>query len=146
MKKYNVPKEKRPKCIVPGCERKGQHTGRYLPNGFPKFRAKCDYHHRQRYTMGEWKWKQHRKDFCENVDGRLGFTCNYHIQDICQLQTDHIDGNANNNSALNLQTLCANCHAYKTLKNNEHSNHKKTHDKSFEEQRKELSTLEGFLV
>tara|TARA_B100001093_G_scaffold426287_1_gene420161 strand:+ start:14275 stop:14715 length:441 start_codon:yes stop_codon:yes gene_type:complete len=146
MKKYSVPKEHRPTCIVSGCERKGQHTGKYSPTGFPKFRNRCDYHHKQAYTIREWKWKQHRKTFCENTDGRLGFTCNYEIQDMCQLQTDHIDGDASNNKITNLQTLCASCHAYKTMKYNDNANHNKIHNKSFEEQRKELSTLEEFLV
>jgi 5-methylcytosine-specific restriction endonuclease McrA len=33
---------------------------------------------------------------------------------MCQLDLDHIDGNNTNNNIDNLQTLCANCHRYKT--------------------------------
>lgn len=33
---------------------------------------------------------------------------------MCQLDVDHIDGDHNNNSPDNLQTLCANCHRLKT--------------------------------
>ena len=146
MKRYNVPKDMRPNCVVAGCERKGQHTGKYTPNGFPKFRDKCDYHHKQEYTMKEWKWKQHRKDFCDNIDGRLGFYCNYSIQDICQLQTDHINGDSENHDINNLQTLCANCHAYKSIKCNDNANHNLIQGKSYEDQRKEISTLEEFLT
>ncbi len=36
---------------------------------------------------------------------------------ICQLDLDHIDGNHENNSITNLQTLCANCHRLKTYLN-----------------------------
>jgi hypothetical protein len=36
-----------------------------------------------------------------------------------QLHVDHIDGDGTNNDPINFQTLCANCHAYKTAMNNE---------------------------
>lgn len=35
----------------------------------------------------------------------------------CQLDIDHIDGNSENNAQSNLQTLCANCHRLKTVRN-----------------------------
>ena len=60
-------------------------------------------------------YKNYRKEYCENVDARLGFNCTYIIQDPdCQLGVDHIDGDKTNNDPENLQTLCANCHNYKT--------------------------------
>lgn len=40
--------------------------------------------------------------------------CGFVPIDPCQLDVDHIDGNHNNNSIDNLQTLCANCHRLKT--------------------------------
>ena len=40
--------------------------------------------------------------------------CGFIPEDPCQLDVDHIDGNHNNNSLDNLQTLCANCHRLKT--------------------------------
>jgi len=37
-----------------------------------------------------------------------------------QLDVDHIDGNKKNNDISNLMTLCANCHRYKTLVNDDY--------------------------
>ena len=66
------------------------------------------------YLNSRHPYRQHRKDRCENRDGRLGFKCNYKIRHPAQLQVDHIDGNHINNDISNLQTLCANCHTYKS--------------------------------
>lgn len=49
---------------------------------------------------------QSRKDYCEQ--------CGFVAAHPCQLDVDHIDGNAANNDPSNLQTLCANCHRLKT--------------------------------
>lgn len=94
---------------------------------------------RQGKTLTEYRnqyhpYLQHRKDYCENVDGRLGYTCNYippTEQELIDmglepsfkgwLQVDHIDGNPNNNDLSNLQTLCACCHNLKTYKNKDYS-------------------------
>ena len=57
---------------------------------------------------------RHRKNFCENVDGRLGFVCTTTIQWSGMLDVDHKDGNHLNNNLRNLQTLCKCCHSYKT--------------------------------
>lgn len=59
-------------------------------------------------------YRQHRKDYCENTDSRLGYTCTTTIVWEGMLDVDHIDGNPFNNSESNLQTLCKCCHAYKT--------------------------------
>jgi hypothetical protein len=48
----------------------------------------------------------HKKDSCE----RCGFVPEWRGQ----LDVDHIDGNHDNNELDNLQTLCANCHRFKT--------------------------------
>jgi 5-methylcytosine-specific restriction endonuclease McrA len=74
---------------------------------------------RQGKTETEYKnqfhpYLKHRKDYCENVDGRLGHKCTATIVWNGQLQVDHIDGNHSNNNPENLQTLCANCHSLKT--------------------------------
>lgn len=66
-------------------------------------------------------YRKHRKEHCENRDGRLGFKCRYKIRHSAQLQVDHIDGNPKNNNPKNLQTLCSNCHCYKTHMNKDYA-------------------------
>lgn len=79
------------------------------------------------YSHRNHPYLKHRKDYCENVDGRLGFVCTFTHPTPEQLeatgldatylgwlQVDHIDGNHTNNSITNLQTLCACCHNIKT--------------------------------
>ena len=80
---------------------------------------------RQGMTITEYSnqyhpYLRHRKDYCENVDGRLGFTCTTNIFWQGMLQVDHIDGNHTNNDLVNLQTLCACCHSYKSWKNQDY--------------------------
>jgi hypothetical protein len=58
------------------------------------------------------------KDYCENIDSRLGFTCTtQHMPDIGaqQYDVDHVDEDHFNNHPENLQTFCASCHRYKTF-------------------------------
>ena len=106
-------------CEVPGCHRKGQHLGSYFKTGEkkgqPRRRAKCTKHHFMKYGIAGWEYKQHRKTYCENLDGRLGFKCTTTIMDTnYQLEVDHIDENNTNHNPKNLQTLCACCHRMKT--------------------------------
>lgn len=55
------------------------------------------------------KLVQHKKLYCE--------ACGFVAIHRSQLDIDHIDGDHNNNSLNNLQTLCANCHRLKTQTN-----------------------------
>lgn len=104
-------------CSVPGCGKKGQHMGRYGKDGQPYRRAKCAKHHNIDYGMKNGAYIQHRKDYCENVDGRLGYKCTSTIVWEGQLEVDHINGIHTDNRPENLQTLCSNCHSYKTYTN-----------------------------
>ena len=71
---------------------------------------KADYKH-----VWSLKYKQFRKTYCENIDGRLGFKCTTTIIDSeWQLDADHKDGNPSNNVKENIQTLCKCCHVIKT--------------------------------
>ncbi len=63
----------------------------------------------------------YRKDYCENIDGRLGFICSTNVIWEGMLDTDHMDGDPFNNDPANLQTLCKCCHAYKTNQNKDYA-------------------------
>jgi len=94
-----------------------------------KFNTLCSGCERHKYSSPEAKerLKEYKKanrhkyddksyrDHKTNVCVMCLFTSEYR----CQFDVDHIDGNHNNNSLTNLQTLCANCHRLKTLLNGE---------------------------
>jgi hypothetical protein len=69
------------------------------------------------YTNSIHPYRKHRGEYCENRDGRLGFKCRYKIRVSSQLHVDHKNGKPNDNRKINLQTLCANCHEYKSVMN-----------------------------
>jgi hypothetical protein len=103
-----------PKCKIFGCDSPAHNMG------YGRYRAMCHIHHNERYGMYGWSYKTERKDYCENVDGRLGFKCTTTIiSPKWQLDVDHIDGVHYNDDDDNLQTLCKCCHAYKTMVNEE---------------------------
>ena len=61
----------------------------------------------------------YKKTYCENKDGRLGFTCPVDVNfnfPYSVLHGDHKNGNHEDNRPKNLQTLCAICHHIKGLK------------------------------
>jgi cytochrome c5 len=66
------------------------------------------------YINSKHPYRQYRKDYCENIDSRLGYKCTTTIVWDGQLDVDHIDENPSNNNPANLQTLCKCCHAYKS--------------------------------
>lgn len=129
--------DQRPRCSHKGCTRP-KAIIQTLKDGSPSYRKVCQYHHskniarrngvryakeltaqRQGLTMTEYgnrfhPSRRHRKDYCENKDGRLGFTCTTTIAWDGMLDVDHIDGHPFHNDPSNLQTLCKCCHAYKT--------------------------------
>ncbi len=119
--KKNHYKEFRPTCINEGCDRVVQ-TRKINKNGTYDIRAECYKCHggfRNRPGVNP-----HKKTTCENTDGRLGFTCVATIEDSCMLEMDHIDSDKWNNVPDNIQTLCRNCHAYKTKYNGDSKNNK----------------------
>lgn len=73
------------------------------------------------YKNSTHPYRRHRKQFCENIDGRLGYVCESVIRLDAQLEVDHVDGNPKNNNTKNLQTLCMLCHKFKTLANKDYS-------------------------
>ena len=105
-----------PNCSIDGCENPRQHTGHYNKYNAPIYRSICHTHHSQKYKTQDWDYKNDRKDYCENIDGRLGFYCTDTIvKPNWQLDVDHVDGNRKNRDKSNLHTLCKNCHQYKTF-------------------------------
>ena len=88
MKKDNSWKVE-PECINHGCGNK-VHTRKINKNGTRDVRSECQTCHKgNRNRPGV---TPHKKTYCENVDGRLGFKCSCTIEDECQLELDHIDG------------------------------------------------------
>lgn len=82
------------------------------PNGF----WICSAHYKKITRSSTGHYSNHKKIFCENIDGRLGpgTTCTSNIVHDSQLTVDHIDGCHTNDDPGNLQTLCHNCHVLKT--------------------------------
>ena len=77
---------------------------------------RCKNSHRESKIKRERPYRLHKKDHCENP------SCTATIQHKVQLSVDHIDGDRNNNDPENLQTLCLNCHSYKSFLNNDFVN------------------------
>ena len=144
--KVFIPVEDRPKCTHRGCRKHGGHTGNYRKDGTPMFRKLCTKHHNTKtakkyglkniaevmatkggfdsvtdFLNSTHPYRKHRKDHCENRDSRLGFKCSYKIRHSAQLEVDHINGNPKDNRVRNLQTLCNNCHCYKTHANKDYA-------------------------
>jgi len=79
------------------------------------------------YDIEYHPYAAHRKDYCENQDGRLGFVCTWthptpeqlDVMGLVEdwkghLDVDHINGDPSDNRPENCQTLCKCCHPYKT--------------------------------
>ena len=132
------------KCMTKGCKNLGAVTN-YNYKGIPglkMYRHWCSQCHSARtgakhglsnihqvvaknagfvdynaYSNSTHVYRKHRKNYCENIDGRLGITCTATIEWDGMLDVDHKNGDPTDNRPRNLQTLCKNCHAYKTSKN-----------------------------
>ncbi len=107
----------RPKCINHGCNNPvavlrgtiGVFKGREI-------RTVCSQCHLSSYSNKPLKAgvTLHKKDYCENRNGELGFICTSTIHSSANLELDHIDGNHFNNIPSNVQTLCQICHTEKS--------------------------------
>ena len=112
-------------CNTEGCDKPAQYVGRRRKDGSKIYRKYCGSCHIKtiannagktvtQYTNSFHPYRKFRKDYCENIDGRLGFNCTTTIIWDGMLDVDHKDGNPSNNTEENCQTLCKCCHAYKT--------------------------------
>jgi hypothetical protein len=118
----------RPKCNVPECGKNAQLISSLVNWKFRKSTRiaeeyncegyVCAKHHMVHYGMSGWDYKIYRKDYCENIDGRIGFKCTTTIVDPeWQLDADHINGDPTSHLTMGadaIQTLCKCCHAIKT--------------------------------
>jgi hypothetical protein len=91
----------RPDCIDCGKPAGSKGGGRW--------HRRCGLCHKAKYNMLNLAYTLAKKEVCE--------LCGFKPINKCQLDVDHIDGNRQNNSDDNLQTLCANCHRLKTYLN-----------------------------
>lgn len=73
----------------------------------------------------------HKKNYCENIDGHLGFKCPIPSKESWNgfyesLDLDHIDGNHENNIIDNVKTYCKLCHGRKSINSGDCSSFKKS--------------------
>ena len=72
----------------------------------------------------------HKKTYCENSDGHLGFHCPVDMSAwetgnfSNSLDLDHLDGDHNNNTPNNVQTICKLCHGRKSLEDGDCNSNK----------------------
>ena len=128
-----------PKCVNPGCD-KGCAARNW---GNWSFKSECGRCMRarkeKRYVIRDGKkyitsrGKEigvviHKKDYCENHDGQLGFKCpvprDGWIGFESGLDLDHQDGNHYNNTPENVKTYCKICHGKKSVDEGDCSSHK----------------------
>ena len=108
-------------CINDGCNSPRQSSGSKA-NG-DKLRPYCWRCHLALSPNSDVTYKegviQEKKDYCENRDGRLGFTCTATDLMLAQLDMDHIipEAQGGHNLPYNMQTICKNCHARKSIEN-----------------------------
>ena len=114
-----------PQCINTNCNRPVCYSHTHK-SGTKRWRPTCS-----RCHMASYGKIQHdegiipiKKPHCENIDERLGYKCTSYIAYPGVLEIDHIDGNRANNVIDNVQTLCKNCHSYKSHKNNDFKKNK----------------------
>jgi len=113
-------------CKTPGCGKPRHYKEtKFTKIGLKKYyRPDCHACHsskeanKKRLSKTELANSKHvsrkyRKSYCENADFRLGIECKGFAHE-WQLQVDHIDSNPKNNNPWNFQTLCCNCHRYKS--------------------------------
>lgn len=113
-----------PFCDVPNCNSLADNNGDDTPKRrnwakkeyHPCKGYVCSRHNKASYNHNKFIEESKNQLVCFNGDGRAGFPCpcNGKVSHRRMLETDHMDGNPNNNKIENIQILCACCHSYKT--------------------------------
>jgi len=107
-----------PTCINDGCNNQVA-IRHWSAQGDPSLKTECS-----RCSDARKKDKAiegvtfHKKKYCENNDGVLGFFCPMDKDRYTEFPSDiyhmdHLDGNHHNNTLENLKTFCAICHTRK---------------------------------
>lgn len=121
-----------PRCINPGCER--PVMVRDWKNW--SIKSECGTCYKARVTGFRGPAMSgieiHKKEYCENVDGRLGWECPVpakswkELDMLNALDLEHLDGDHFNNTPENVDTICKLCHGKKSTINNDFSNTKES--------------------
>ena len=120
-----------PICVNNGC---GNNVAvrHWSIQGYPSLKTectKCSECRRKNKTLNGITF--HKKNYCENMNGILGFVCPMDKNRYSKFPTDiyhmdHLDGNHNNNLPENIKTFCAICHTRKGKENGDYNAFKPT--------------------
>lgn len=130
-----------PKCINQGCERDvAVREWKYW--SFKTECSSCAQHRKDGRYLTEGRECViirkgariiiHKKSYCENSDGHLGFLCPVDMSAwetgnfSNSLDLDHRDGDHNNNSPENVETICKLCHGRKSLEEGDCNSNKES--------------------
>jgi hypothetical protein len=86
----------------------------YAARSLKNSATKAGYDNVTDYLNSKHRYRRNRIDYCENIDGRLGFVCTTTIADKSMLEVDHINNNNKDDNPNNHHTICACCHRFKT--------------------------------
>lgn len=85
----------------------------YCQCGLPRASKGIDEHGRRRYRTQCYKCLYQSRLLVKSNKCKI---CGIEPENRSDLHLDHIDGNRSNNTSRNIQTLCVECHKYKTKK------------------------------
>ena len=122
---------KLPLCINDGCVN-SVAIRHWSAQGDPSLKTECHRCYKARTAKKTLDGVVfHKKKFCENNEGVLGFICPFDTKRYAEFPSDvyhmdHLDGNHQNNNLDNVKTFCAICHTRKGNEKNDFNSHKST--------------------